>query len=379
MAPVNRRGDPTLRIGIDENGLGPRLGPLVVTAVIARSFGFGADAHARVSGHQRAEQRARGALRTRLADSKKLVSHGDTALGEAWARAIAQRMAGRAERTGPGRSPGLPTTPEDLVRALSLDSPAALRRPCPGAHEAQCWNTEGEELVAEAKLVQTIEKDLAKLESQGVDVIRAACIITCARRLNEGVARGLSRFDVDLHCMERLALHVRECEGSDVVAICGKVGGFDRYPQAFGPLGGRLHTVLSEGRARSEYALAGLGRIAFVRDADDSHLLVSMASLVGKWVRDLLMARIVRHHRAALPDLPDASGYHDPVTTDFIERTRLVRRSRALPDDCFTRRALGAEAEPVRREPRSARNRSTSAATSAARTRPSRSSRPAGA
>jgi len=343
-----------------------------------------------VSGHQRAEQRARGALRTRLADSKKLVSHGDTALGEAWARAIAHRMARRAELAGragaPGGtaglapSPGLPTTPEHLVRALSLDSPAALRSPCPEAHEAQCWNTEGEELVAEAKLVQTIEKDLAKLESQGVDVIHAACIITCAQRLNEGVARSLSRFDVDLHCMERLVLHVREREGSDVVAICGKVGGFDHYPPAFGPLSGRLHTVISEGRARSEYALAGLGRIAFVRDADDSHLLVSMASLIGKWVRDLLMARIVRHHRAALPDLPDASGYHDPVTTDFIERTRLVRRSRALPDDCFTRRALGTE--PAR-EPRAPKRRSTSAstsaATSAAKTRPSRSSRRAGA
>jgi len=367
MAPVNRRGDPTIRIGIDENGLGPRLGPLVVTAVVARSFGLegprGAQKGPNVSGHQRAEQRARGALRTRLADSKKLVSHGDTALGEAWARAIAHRMARRAERTGP--SPGLPTTPEHLVRALSLDSPATLRSPCPEAHEAQCWNTDGEELVAEAKLVQTIEKDLAKLESQGVDVIWAACVITCAQKLNEGVAGNLSRFDLDLHCMERLALHVREREGCDVVATCGKVGGFDRYPQAFGPLGGRLHTVLSEGRARSEYALPGLGRIAFVRDADDSHLLVSMASLIGKWVRDLLMARIVRHHRAVDPELPDASGYHDPVTTDFIDRTRLVRRSRALPDDCFIRRALGAV--PAR------------AATSAARTQPSRSSRRAGA
>jgi hypothetical protein len=227
---------------------------------------------------------------------------------------------------------------------LSLDTPAALQRPCPEAHAEQCWSTLGEELTADPKLVLTLEKDLAKLESQGVDVLRASCVITCARRLNEGVARRLSRFDVDLHCMERLALDVREREGCDVVAICGKVGGFDRYPPAFGPLGGRLHTVLSEGRGRSEYALPGLGRIAFVRDADDSHLLVSMASLVGKWVRDLLMARIVRHHRAYDPELPDASGYHDPVTTRFIERTRLVRGARALPDDCFTRRALGNEA-----------------------------------
>ena len=101
---------------------------------------------------------------------------------------------------------------------------------------------------------------------------------------------------------------------------------------------------MEEGRRRSEYAVPGLGRIAFVRDADDSHLLVSMASLVGKWVRDLLMARVVRYHRENDPDLPDASGYHDPVTTRFIEATRLARRKSALPDDCFTRKAWSPDA-----------------------------------
>ncbi|HTB75739.1 MAG TPA: hypothetical protein VK762_20965, partial [Polyangiaceae bacterium] len=103
-----------------------------------------------------------------------------------------------------------------------------------------------------------------------------------------------------------------------------------------------LHAVAVEGRKRSEYSVPGLGRIAFVRDADASHLLVSMASLVGKWVRDLLMARVVRYHRVVDPELPDASGYHDPVTTRFIDATRLSRGRRGLPDDCFTRKAWSA-------------------------------------
>jgi hypothetical protein len=53
------------------------------------------------------------------------------------------------------------------------------------------------------------------------------------------------------------------------------------------------------------------------------------------------MGRIVRYHRAANADLPDASGYHDPVTSRFIDATRLSRRQRSLPDDCFERKALG--------------------------------------
>jgi hypothetical protein len=269
-------------------------------------------------------------MRKRLGDSKKLVAHGDTALGEAWARAIALRM-------GLGEI----GEPDALVRALSLDADETLRALCPEAHVQQCWSAAGEAFCAGSELVAQVQQDLTKLAAQGVDVLRATSVVTCTRRLNDGVARGLTRFHLDLHAMERLALDARERAGRDVVATCGKVGGFDRYPAAFGPMGGRLHGVAHEGRARSEYSIPGLGRIAFVRDADETHLLVSMASLVGKWMREILMARIVRYHSALDPELPDASGYHDPVTARFIEATRLARKKRALPDECFERRACG--------------------------------------
>ena len=149
-----------------------------------------------------------------------------------------------------------------------------------------------------------------------------------------------------------LAASFEVAGGCDVLATCGKVGGYDRYAAAFGPMNGWLHSVAEEGRRRSEYAVPGLGRIAFVRDADASHLLVAMASLVGKWVRDALMARVVRYHRVADPELPDASGYHDPVTARFVAASRLSRQRRHLPDDCFERRAvapaeLGAAVNPT--------------------------------
>ncbi|MGH7269129.1 MAG: hypothetical protein ACREJ3_01760 [Polyangiaceae bacterium] len=281
--------------------------------------------------------RPRGALASRLGDSKRLIRHGDTTLGEAWARAITIRMETPAEARGTATRADSPDT---LVQALSLDESQTLRAPCPRDHAAQCWSPIGETFSAQPELVDQVTGDLAALDRKGLRVLRAACVITCARRLNDGVARGLTRFDIDLHAMERLALDARARDRHDVVAICGKVGSFDRYPAAFGPLSGRPCTVIEEGRARSEYAIAGLGRLAFVRDADDSHVLVSMASLVGKWVRDTLMARVVRYHRAIDPTLPEASGYQDPVTARFIEGSRLARGARALPDDCFERRAL---------------------------------------
>lgn len=323
MTPESRQ-DSTVCVGIDENGLGPRLGPMVVTAVVATTTG---------TGSKRVEARARGGARTRLGDSKRLVGHGDTGLGEAWARAIAGRM-----------GVGAPRDPAALVRALSIDPDEALRALCPPGHERQCWSAEGESFGADEALVAEVERDLTRLADRGIEVRRAALVICCARRLNDGVGRGLSRFDLDLHAMERLALDAREHAGRLVNATCGKVGGYDRYGPAFGPLRDRPHAVVVEGRARSEYAVSGVGRIAFVRDADDRHMLVSMASLVGKWTRDLLMARIVRYHREHDPALPDASGYHDPVTARFVSASRLSRGARALPDDCFERRALGRSA-----------------------------------
>src|SRR6202041_2805345 len=100
---------------------------------------------------------------------------------------------------------------------------------------------------------------------KGVTVLGVEVAIVCAERLNEAVSRGHSRFDVDLHSMERLALSVRDKVTTEIEVTCGKVGGFDRYASAFGPLSGRLHTPICEGRARSEYRVLGLGQIAFVR------------------------------------------------------------------------------------------------------------------
>lgn len=314
----------SFRVGIDENGLGPRLGPLVVTGVLARTD---------EAGGRRAESRPRGKLAERLNDSKKLVAFGDSLLGEAWARAVAKRAGTSA------------TSADELVHWLSIDTRDHLRAPCPADHAGQCWSAESERFGATDEMVTAAERDLAHLAKLGVDVQGARVAVVCTDRLNAAARRGLTRFHVDLHAMERLAIDARARAGEDVIVTCGKVGGFNSYASALGPLNGRLHVTMCEGRARSEYAFPGLGRIAFVRDADARHLLVCMASLIGKWVRDLLMARVVRYHREANPELPMASGYHDPVTTRFIAASALARKRRALPDTCFERNRASTEGD----------------------------------
>jgi ribonuclease HII len=317
------------RVGVDENGLGPRLGPMVVTAVLAR----GTDD----AGWRLASRAPRGALAERLGDSKQLVSHGDVALGEAWARALVARGCGQ------GGAPTAASSVDAVLHAVCLDDRRTLRELCPGHVEEQCWSTEGESFVASDPMLRDVGKDLDRLADKGLEIVAVRSVLLCAKRMNDGLRAGKNRFVLDLHAMERLILELRRLAGEEVLAICGKVGGFGKYGPAFGPLAGRLHTVVEEGRPRSAYRFPGLGEIAFVRDSDASDLCVAMASMVGKYVREAMMDRIARHYRRAVDGLPAASGYYDPVTTSFIAATRLVRGAREVPDDCFERRTEGGE------------------------------------
>ena len=318
-------------IGADENGLGPRLGPMVVTAVLAQAEP-GAEA---IIG-----RKPRGGLARRLGDSKGLVSHGDIALGVAWTRALVER--GAAKHTHAG-------SVDELVRAVCLDDHEILTAPCPSHVHSQCWSTEGEAFVDAEAMGDTLKRvrgDLDRLAKRGLRIVAVRSVIACTRRLNEAVARGQSRFVVDLHAMERLVLAMREMAGETLVAECGKVGGFGQYGKVFGPLGGRLHAVLEEGRARSAYHFPGIGQIAFVRDSDDSNILVGMASIVGKYLREVLMSRIVRHYQRHDAELPAVSGYHDPVTDTFVVATESLRRRRRIPATCFERDKLGDDRAP---------------------------------
>lgn len=308
------------RVGADENGLGARLGPLVVTAVLAR---------VNERGRRTLSRKLPSAIRADLDDSKRLMSHTDVALGEAWARALA---------TTPVSSPA------QLFEQLSHEGSVQLKTRCESHVAGQCWNDHGEAFLAEASHVKRITKHREALAERGVELLWVRSSIVCTKNLNDKKQRGTNRFVADLHAMESLVLRARAEAGADVEAVCGKVGGIAEYSKFFGPLSGRLHAILDEGRARSGYRFPGLGEIHFVRDADAADPLVSLSSLVGKYVRELFMSRIGQHYADLESEDRRPSGYHDPVTSGFVLRSELLRRKRNIPDHCFEReRAAGAE------------------------------------
>jgi ribonuclease HII len=304
-------GEAYCRVGVDENGLGARLGPLVVTAVLAE-----VDA----AGQGWLSRPPRGKIREDLGDSKRLVSHADTRLGEAWARML----------TGDRWD-----TPRALFEHLSHEPQTSLQRDCPGHLTEQCWSAAGEAFEASGELCARIAGHVQTLSLRGVRVRAVRVASTCTQRLNRARERGGNRFISDLHAMEALLIELRESAGRDLTAVCGKVGGMADYDRFFGPLSGRLRTTLMMSKKKSGYYFPGLGEVYFVQDADARDPLVMLASLVGKYVRELLMARISRFHGAS--DGERVSGYHDPKTSVWIAATQGRRRALRVLDDCFER------------------------------------------
>ncbi|HYQ16559.1 MAG TPA: hypothetical protein VEQ58_12400 [Polyangiaceae bacterium] len=303
----------SFHIGADENGLGSRLGPMIVTAVLAEVD---------EAGERFLSRKLPKRLREDLDDSKRLMSHTNVGIGEAWARALTGDTA---------------RTPSELFEQLSLEGVSKLREPCPSSAHAQCWAAEREQFAASAEQYERTKAHLSTLGSRGVRILEVRSSVVCTHQLNVNKRRGINRFVSDLHSMESLILKLQRRAGAPVQAVCGKVGGIGEYAKFFGPLAGWLHATIVEGQAESAYQFPTLGRISFVRDADARAPLVMLASLVGKYVRELFMSRIAGHYEPHDLELGRPSGYHDPVTAAFVERTALVRKKRKMPNGCFER------------------------------------------
>jgi ribonuclease HII len=304
-------------IGADENGLGPILGPLVTTAVALE-----------VDMYDRAKL-LRAGRKIGVDDSKSTAGFGKMANAESLALAVA--TAALAGRT--------PADADELLAAIGLEEHAVLQRSCPASTRPQCW-AEAVPLPCFGGELQSGQAMLAGLLKRGVRLLRVRSALACTRRLNDALAEGITRVDLDLHMMERLVLDAREALGADVEAVCGMVGGIRDYPTRMRHLAAHEITILPGARGELAYEFRGVGRVAFEIDADARHLHVALASMVGKYVRELWMERQNRFYRGHDETLEAVSGYHDPVTRRFVKASTLLRKRIGIDPECFARASI---------------------------------------
>jgi len=302
--------------GIDENGLGPRLGPMTTTSVTLR-----------LSGRYDAKRLAARGLRGGLTDSKATSSSRRMAFAESVALAIVER----SHRT-------IPTSAAEMLALLHLDGDRGLLEPCPDASTRAMCHGRDLALPAFGGDIDRGREALAPLVSGrgAVEVVAAQSVIACAGVLNREHGLGRNKLVLDLAAMERLALDAARRVGPHDV-IAGMIGGIRDVPRYASFIPADAFERHEESRHRRSYAIDGIGSLAFEVDADATHLPVALASIVGKYLRELGMARIVDFHREVDPDLMTPSGYHDPVTARFVAASEPIRHRLAIVASCFER------------------------------------------
>jgi ribonuclease HII len=302
-----------LVVGVDENGLGPRLGPLIATAITLE-----------VACYERAPLRRLGA-RVGITDSKQTSGFGQMAAAEGLALALLETLHGRA-----------PADMDELLDLVSIDDLGALRSPCPAAAFAQCWSHDVR-LPTFGGDIARGRKQLARLAKHGVRCVAARSTVACAGVVNSEMRRLGSRTTVDLSLFERLVLEARANAAIDLEIVLGMVGGIRDYTRYFDRLQSYEVSPLGRTRLATAYQVEGIGRLSFEIDADARHLPVGLASMLGKYVRELCMERQNRFYTQHQADLPRPSGYYDPVTRRFIAESRALRTRLAIVDACFER------------------------------------------
>ncbi|MGB0680756.1 MAG: hypothetical protein ACPGUV_13975 [Polyangiales bacterium] len=305
----------TLTLGIDENGLGPQLGPLVATGLLLRQPEGQAAALT-------AWARDRG-----LADSKQTAGFGRMRASESLTLALVE---------GAGQTAC--TTVDVLWDRLLLQGPDTAP-PCPNAATARQCHSAPITLPAFGGSVAEGRAQLKALARRGVQLSWLRSTTACAGVLNAAQHAGQSRVQVDLQLFERLIVAAKpHCPDGALQVECGMVSGIRDYPKYLRTLQGCTLDAAASSSARRVYHWPGGARIAFSVHAEAGELAVALASMVGKYVRELSMHRITAFYRGHDPSLAAVSGYHDPNTRRFVAASAPLRRRLHIPDSCFVRR-----------------------------------------
>jgi hypothetical protein len=314
-------------IGIDEAGYGPNLGPFVMTAVALRVPDDGAgDLWQRLAAAVRRD--------TDAADDRLLVA--DSKVVYSASRGLRQLERAVLAASLPDESNGGPPLGQ-YIEGLYASSHAALRRE-PWYSGTTSLPVEGEP----APCAEDRARFAAACRQAGVACGLVRGVVVCPEQFNALTAAAGSKGAVLYHGLAEL---VRECWrlGGDepLTFFIDKHGGRNTYAamlQDAVPEG--MILAHHESMARSVYSVAKASRPVrwtFQPRADAEHFSVALASMVSKYVREVLMGEFNRFWQRQVPGLKPTAGYPGDARR-FYDAIRPAAERLGIPEAALWRR-----------------------------------------
>jgi ribonuclease HII len=309
--------------GIDEAGYGPNLGPFVMSMVGLRHAGGGVDGdlwQLLAPAVRRPEEPDDGRLA--VGDSKALYS---TAAGLASLEPhvfpflrylVRDEDDWRLDRLWPR----LCLTPYDRL----------LQEP---------WATGDERLPLEEAtapaLAQAFDPLVRACQAAGVELAAVRCVVLFPREFNELLGRHDSKAAGPAWAIRRLLEELPRAEGEPVHVAVDKLGGRNRYgdilQEAFPD---RFVWCCGESAGESRYEVVrreGPCTVTFRPRADADCFPVALASMVSKYLREVLMRQFNRFWRQHVPELKPTAGYPGDAAR-FYDEIAAARRQLGIPD-----------------------------------------------
>ena len=172
---------------------------------------------------------------------------------------------------------------------------------------------------------------------------QARAVVVPARPFNNHCKKTGSKGEVLAHSLCRLIGHLRTHanDAQALVFFVDKHGGRNTYaPMIQHALPDGMVLAERESSLRSVYRVEGLDRevrLTFQPRADAEHFCVALASMLAKYLREMLMHEFNRFWTAQVPGLKPTAGYPGD-SRRFMKAIRPAAKRLGIPTDAIWRR-----------------------------------------
>lgn len=282
--------------GVDEAGLGPILGPLVVAGA-AMAGPEGRDPWKALRKHVSRDRVEKGKIR--VADSKKVYS-GDHGLERLEHTVLTFWTAWRGE---------LPRSLTDLLAGFSVETEPL--RACPWYRDLDLRLP----LHADPGLLELHAHGLARsLEEQELEILHLAALPVDAQEFNDLIAETDNKSRTHFHAYSRVIGELVALLPDGAHLVADRCGGLAHYAPALRrAFPGAQVQKLKERPMESSYAVRSNDRsvkISFAAGGEDRAFPTALASCIAKYLRELMLQLLNRWFCDRMPGLRPTAGYY---------------------------------------------------------------------